>query len=99
MIEEIKEDGALTLFDSRDSWKTTTLKKGSYKLREILQPIFKDGKLVYKSPSVHEIKEYAEKEKNTLSEEYKRLTNPHIMKVDLSDKLFALKRRLLSENS
>jgi nicotinate phosphoribosyltransferase len=97
--EEIKENGPLTLFDSRDSWKTTTLKKGSYKLREMLQPIFQEGKLVYNPPTLKEIKAYTEKEKKSLSEEYKRLINPHIMKVDLSDKLFALKRRLLNENS
>lgn len=97
--EEIKENGPITLFDSRDSWKTTTLEEGSYKLREMLQPIFENGKLVYNSPSVNEIKKYAENEKKTLSEEYKRLTNPHIMKVDLSDKLFELKRKLLNENS
>lgn len=97
--EEIKENGPLTLFDSRDSWKTTTLEKGSYKLREMLQPIYKDGQLVYDSPSVSKIKEYADKEKNSLYGEYKRLTNPHIMKVDLSDKLFELKRKMLSENS
>ncbi len=97
--EDIKENGPLTLFDSRDSWKTTTLEEGSYKLREMMQPIFKDGKRVYNSPTVNQIKEYADIEKKTLSEEYKRLTNPHIMKVDLSDKLFELKRKLLNENS
>ena len=97
--EEIKENGPITLFDSRDSWKTTTLEKGSYKLREMLKPIFKNGKLTYTSPSVQEIKKYTEKEKESLGEEYKRLTNPHIMKVDLSDKLFDLKRKLLNQNN
>src|SRR6056297_1234755 len=97
--EEIKENGPITLFDSRDSWKTTTLKKGSYKLREMLNPIFQNGKLVYDSPSVQKIKKYTEKEKESLGNEYKRLTNPHIMKVDLSDKLFDLKRKLLNQNS
>ncbi len=96
--EEIKENGPLTLFDSRDSWKTTTLNSGSYKLREMHQLIFKNGNLVCSCPSVPEIKEYAEKEKSTLRDEYKRLTNPHIMKVDLTDKLFDLKRKLLHQN-
>jgi nicotinate phosphoribosyltransferase len=96
--EKISENQSLTLFDARDTWKTNTLKKGSYKLREMLQPIFKNGELIYDSPSVEKIKEYAEKEKNSLSEEYKRLTNPHIMKVDLSDELFDLKQKLIKEN-
>lgn len=96
--EKFSENQSLTLFDARDTWKTTTLKKGNYRLREMLEPIFKNGELVYDSPSVGEIKEYADKEKDSLGAEYKRLTNPHIMKVDLSDKLFDLKCRLIEEN-
>jgi len=96
--EELDEDKSLTLFDSRDTWKTTTLKKGNYKAREMMQTIFSNGKLLYNSPSVEEIKEYCEEEKETLGEEYKRLTNPHIMKVDLSNKLYDLKCRLIKEN-
>lgn len=96
--EEISEDQDLTLFDARDTWKTTTLKKGKYKSREMLEPIFINGNLVYDSPSVKEIQKYVEQEKKSLGEEYKRLTNPHIMKVDLSDELFDLKQRLIQQN-
>ncbi|WP_114490397.1 nicotinate phosphoribosyltransferase [Halanaerobium sp. ST460_2HS_T2] len=96
--EVISADRDLVLFDARDTWKTTTLKKGNYQLREMMKPIFKTGKLVYDSPQVAEIKEYAEKEKESLGAEYKRLTNPHIMKVDLSDKLYELKQKLIKEN-
>lgn len=96
--EKISADRDLVLFDARDTWKTTTLKKGNYELREMMEPIFKNGKLVYDSPSVAEIKEYAEKEKESLGAEYKRLTNPHIMKVDLSDELYELKQKLIQEN-
>jgi nicotinate phosphoribosyltransferase len=96
--EKISADRDLVLFDARDTWKTTTLKKDNYELREMMEPIFKNGKLVYDSPSVAEIKEYAEKEKESLGAEYKRLTNPHIMKVDLSDELYELKQKLIQEN-
>ncbi len=96
--EKISADRDLVLFDARDTWKTTTLKKGNYRLRDMMEPIFENGKLVYDSPSVAEIKKYAEKEKESLSAEYKRLTNPHIMKVDLSDELYNLKQKLIKEN-
>ena len=96
--EKISANQDLILFDARDTWKTTTLKKGSYQLREMLEPIFKNGQPVYDSPAVMEIKKYTEKEKDSLGEEYKRLTNPHIMKVDLSDELFDLKQRLIKKN-
>ena len=96
--EKISADRDLVLFDARDTWKTTTLKKGNYRLREMMEPIFKRGKLVYDSPTVAEIKKYAEEEKESLGAEYKRLTNPHIMKVDLSDELYELKQKLIQEN-
>ena len=96
--EEINADRSLVLFDARDTWKTTTLKEGNYGIREMMEPIFKNGKLVYESPEVAEIKKYAEREKESLGAEYKRLTNPHIMKVDLSDKLYNLKQKLIKEN-
>ena len=96
--EKINENQSLTLFDARDTWKTTTLEKDNYRIREMMEPIFKNGELVYDSPSVAEIKEYVAKEKDSLGEEYKRLTNPHIMKVDLSDKLYDLKCKLIEEN-
>ena len=44
-----------------------------------------------------EIKEYAQSEMETLWDEHKRLTNPEQMRVDLSDKLLALKKQLLHE--
>lgn len=96
--EEISADRDLVLFDARDTWKTTTLKKGNYRLREMMELIFENGQLVYDSPTVAEIKEYAEKEKESLGSEYKRLTNPHIMKVDLSDELYDLKQKLIKKN-
>lgn len=96
--EEVNTNTDLTLFDARDTWKTTTLKKDDYRLREMMEPIFKNGELVYKSPSVAKIKKYAEKEKESLGKEYKRLTYPHIMKVDLSDELFNLKQKLITKN-
>jgi len=96
--ENIDEREDLILFDDRDTWKTKTLKGGNYQIRSMLTPIFDNGNCVYESPSVKEIKEYCKKEKESLWAEYRRLTNPHIMKVDLSNKLYDLKQKLLHEN-
>ncbi|MFW6268634.1 MAG: nicotinate phosphoribosyltransferase [Bacillota bacterium] len=96
--EEFKEEENLILFDSRDTWKTTTLDAGTYEIRDMFVPVFTEGKCIYEKPEVNEIKQYAEREKETLWKEYRRITNPHIMKVDLSDDLFALKQQLLQEN-
>lgn len=67
----------------------------NYKVRELLVPIFKDGIEVYKRPSIHDTKKYAEKEFNTIYEEIKRLENPHLYYVCLSKKLLKLKKELI----
>ena len=59
--------------------------------------VIKDGKLVYKLPTLKEIKEYTEKELNSFWDEYKRLDRPHVYKVDLSNKLYELKSAMLEE--
>ncbi len=93
--EEYDEDAPLMIFDPVDTWKKTYLQPGSYTLREIMVPVFLDGKCVYESPSVREIKAYCQKEQNTLWEESRRLVNPHKVHVDLSNELYHVKRALL----
>lgn len=86
----------LVIFDPIESWKKTRLIGGSYTIREILLPIFKNGECVYHSPSVTEIAEYCKQEKKTLWDETKRLFYPHNVYVDLSDELYAVKKELLN---
>ncbi len=85
----------LTLFDHNATWKTMTLQPKKYYLRELLVPVFIDGKCVYKSPSVMEIKQTAQKELDTLWEEHRRLSNPHILPVDLSEPLYLLREKMI----
>lgn len=69
-----------------------------FTIREMLTPIFKDGKQVYTSPSVMEMQAYCQRELSTLYEESKRILNPHTYKVDISDKLYDLKQELIHKN-
>ena len=87
----------MTIFDPNEPWKKTRLAGGSYTLRELLVPVFKDGKCIYESPSVMEIQEICNKEKDTIWDETKRFVNPHEIHVDLSKKLYDLKNDLLNE--
>ena len=89
----------LLIFDSIETWKKTTLKGGTYHVRELLVPVFKKGECVYTSPSVMDIRDYCKKEQETLWDETRRLTNPHQVYVDLSDKLFRIKTGLLDQMS
>ena len=97
--EKINPEETLVLFDPVDTWKKTKVLGGTYEVRELLIPVIKEGKKVYDSPSVMELRDYCTKEKNTLWEESKRFTNPQKVYVDLSQKLYDLKKELLEEMS
>ena len=93
--EEFTEDSDLYIYDTNAKWKSMQLPAGSFTLRELLVPIFVDGKLVYECPKAMDIQAYCNREKDTLWEEQKRLKNPDIVPVDLSDKLSAMKLKLI----
>lgn len=97
--EIINPEEDLLLFDPVDTWKKTLLEGGTYEVRELLVPVFINGECVYHSPSVMEIAKYCEKEKETLWDETKRLFYPHKVYVDLSQKLYDVKQKLLNKMS
>ena len=93
--EEFSSEDPLLLFDPIETWKKTLLPGGSYTMRELLIPVFRNGECVYESPTVMEIQKRCRKELNTLWEESKRFEYPHQTYVDLSRKLWNLKNNLL----
>lgn len=95
--ETYDTDKDLLLFDPIETWKKTKLPGGSYTMREILVPVFRNGECVYQSPSVKEIAEYCRQEKDTLWDETKRVFYPHEVHVDLSQSLYDVKKALLDE--
>lgn len=66
-----------------------------FEREEILVPIFKKGQLVYEKPSLGEIQKRTLYNLQRLRPEYKRLYNPHIYHVSLSEKLFQQKQELI----
>ena len=97
--EKFDNGKELIIFDPVHTWKKRELKPGEYKIKKMLSPIFVDGKLVYKRKTVDESKKHFENELETLYEDNKRLTNPKEIYVDLSQKLYDTKIKLLSEYS
>lgn len=92
---EYDESKPLTITHPTERWKTTTFE--NYTLRKLLVTVIENGKLVYELPTLKSIKAYAEKEIASLSDEHKRLDNPHLYKVDLSDELYSLKSDMLKK--
>lgn len=97
--EKLDADENMVLFDPIDTWKKTKVLGGTYEVRELLVPVIKEGKRVYESPSVMELRDYCQKEQNTLWDESRRFANPQKVYVDLSQKLWELKKDLLEEMS
>ena len=91
MIDELKP---LEIFDPNFTWKRKTLT--DFTARELLMPVFKDGTLVYDLPDIHTIKDYCREQVDALWDEVKRFENPHTYYVDLSQKLWDIKQRLLN---
>lgn len=97
--ETFDEKEPLLLFDPLEPWKKTKLAGGSYTMREIMVPVFLNGECCYQSPKVMDIREYCQRELNTLWDETRRLVNPHRVYVDLSKKLYDIKIDLLDQMS
>ena len=97
--EHFDPEETMIVFDPVDSWKKTKVLGGTCELRELLIPVIRQGKRVYTSPEVMELREYCLKEQNTLWDESRRLVNPQKVYVDLSQQLFDLKKNLLEEMS
>ena len=94
--EEIDSSRPLEIFDPDATWKRKTLQ--NFTARELLVPIFQNGECVYQTPPIEEIRDYCKAQLETLWDEVKRFDNPHQYYVDLSQKLWDVKHRLLEEH-
>ena len=79
-------------------WKKMTYE--DFEARPLQQSIFKDGKLVYDKPELKDIRAYVDYQlANQIWEEEQRYENPHIHYVDLSPKLYEIKKSMLESNN
>ncbi|MDY3711404.1 MAG: nicotinate phosphoribosyltransferase [Agathobaculum sp.] len=83
-----------TLFDPIHTWKQRVVT--DYTVRPLRVPLFKNGRCVYQSPAIDQIRSYCAAEMDTLWEQVKRFENPQTYFVDLSKKLWDCKHDLLA---
>lgn len=95
--ETVDDTRPLTICDPDATWKKKTI--SNFRAKELLVPIFKDGALIYKKPSLDEIRDYCREQVATLWPEVLRFDNPHIYYVDLSHRLLKIKNDLLNARS
>ena len=94
--EVVDENEPLMLFDPYATWKTKNV--CNFQARELLVPVFLNGKKVYQSPALKDIQSYCKQQVNTLWDEIKRFDNPQTYYVDLSQKLWDIQQELLRKN-
>ena len=93
--ETVDDSQPLDICDPQARWKRKTME--NFRAYEMMVPIFKNGELVYKLPTLREIKTYCAYQVSTLWPEVKRFDYPHQYYVDLSPKLMELKDKMLSD--
>lgn len=97
LADEIIDDSKpYTIFDPEQTYKKTTLT--NFTAKQLQVQIFEKGKCIYNSPDIETIKSYCREQLETIWDEVKRFENPHEYYVDLSQPLWELKNRLLSEH-
>lgn len=94
--EVIDESQPLEIFDPNATWKRKVIE--NFEAVELLNKIFENGKQVYQTPDIKNIRRYCSEQLDTLWEEVKRFEFPHTYYVDLSQKLWDIKQELLSKN-
>lgn len=95
--EEIDTSKPFELFDPSYTWKRTVVE--NFEVQKLLEPIYKDGQLIYERQSIEDIRAHREKEEEKLWEGVKRLVRPHRYFVDLSQKLWEVRTELLDRYS
>ena len=95
--EDIDFTAPLTIFHPQETWKKMTLEH--YSVKKLLQPLFIEGRAQPIPADVKEISAYRASQEKTIWDEYLRPVNPHRYKVDLSDKLWNLRRELMDRDA
>jgi len=86
-----KANTAIDPFDPTKQFKYN----GSFETEDLLKPIFRKGSLVYKLPTLQQIREYRERSLAAFPVGIKRFLNPHTYPVALQEKLYEMKTSLV----
>ena len=93
--ETVDVTDGITLFDPVETWKKRTFT--NVRAERLNRPIYVNGKRVYENPPLRDIRDFCAAQVATLWDEVTRFENPHRYYVDLSQKLWDERQRLLTE--
>lgn len=93
--ETIDSNHEYEIFDPNNTWKRKTI--SNFIANNIRKQYFNNGKLVIDMPNIETVRKNCEQHLNSLWDEVKRFENPHTYYVDLSQKLWDIKDKMLKE--
>ena len=86
-----------TIIGVNDPTKSKKINSEQFESEDLLVPILIDGKLIYKSPELSEIRNRVSEQLEKLHSGIKRFVNPHAYVVGLEQRLYEKRMRLILE--
>ncbi len=93
--EEVREDRPLCLRHPTDPTKRRTLMPGEFALEALLEEAFRHGRRLFPPVPLKTLRERRDRDVARLDPGVRRLVNPHVYHVSLTERLFALKEELV----
>lgn len=93
--EDPRQLDSLYMFDPNYPFLNKTVE--DFIARPLLKDIFVDGQQVYQEPSMNEIRQARQRHLDRLWEEYKRNLNPEVYPIDLSQKCYDNKMKIIKD--
>ena len=85
----------MRIIDPMDATRRKKLDTRSLTFKDLLEPIFRNGEMVYELPDIREIRQGVKDELGLFPTGVKRLVNPHSYPVGLEESLYDLKTNLI----
>ncbi|MCL2520847.1 MAG: nicotinate phosphoribosyltransferase [Spirochaetaceae bacterium] len=98
--EKLLAAADITITAEQDRLSKTYFEAGSYTVRPLLVPMVLNGRLTEEGKLLSDVgrsRSYYQQNLATFSAEHKRLSKPHLYKVNLSEELYNLKYNLIKE--
>lgn len=95
--EDPSGSSKLQMLHPHDQTKRRTLETSGLKFELLHSKVWEKGKTVYDWPSMEEIRKTRESDLKALDAGVKRLINPHIYHVSISENLWNLKQQVLNQ--
>lgn len=96
MSRAIENGEEITIQAEADETQTKTYRKGSYAWKTLQVKVMENGRSIYTDPDTEEKRNYYLDNLSRFNETETRIINPHYYKVDISDDLYDLKKRLVT---